>query len=573
MVFLLWLRRVGGPWGGRWWLLLAMTGCRPGPPPPAAPAGRALRPHFFALLHAGDSLYAQKASYDSFARALAYYDSAQALAARSQDTLLLAEAVFARARVYDAWNKEPQKTIRYFQQATDLFRRLPGQRRRYYYAWHLVAHAYDKVPDSLHTVQVLRALRRELHRLPPDSLRRLPFTVELALIATQVRHYALADTLLRQLTRRAWVANDPATYDYLSHYYLIQARLAVLHRHQPATPYLDSLARAEAQARNPLDRTYYSDNLARLYAAAGQYAPAYRYLRRNVEQFDSLQHSGDTPALRQALVASEQRATRQQQAYETARRASRQRAIGGLSLGLVVISLLSFYLARQARVLRAKSARLLLLNDALDAQVAQVQLLNKEMQHRVKNNLHMVFSLLQMQERRSTHPEVVANLQAARLRVESIAALHNQLLGNPDGLDLADFLKALIASVVGCLANDRQVVSHLQTDTLPLPPESYLPLSLILNEWVTNSIKYAAPAAPLLELRVRVHERAGEACLEYHDNGVPPATGAAAAAEGLGTRIIALLSRQLGATLSTPPGQPYHYTLCIPLPPHGPHRR
>ena len=58
-------------------------------------------------------------------------------------------------------------------------------------------------------------------------------------------------------------------------------------------------------------------------------------------------------------------------------------------------------------------------------------MLNKEIQHCVKNNLHMVYSLLQMQERRTDNEEVIEHLQAARLRVESIAALHNQLLTNP----------------------------------------------------------------------------------------------------------------------------------------------
>ena len=60
-----------------------------------------------------------------------------------------------------------------------------------------------------------------------------------------------------------------------------------------------------------------------------------------------------------------------------------------------------------------------------------MELLNKEIQHRVKNNLHMIFSLLQMQERRTDNEEVIEQLQAARLRVESIAALHNQLLQQP----------------------------------------------------------------------------------------------------------------------------------------------
>ena len=567
-------------WGeGRRWLaasLLALAlaaGCQPAaPPPPVAPHPVALRARFFALLYAGDSIYAQKTGYGTFARALTYYNRAQTLADRSQDTALLAEAVFAKGRVYDAWNKEPQKTIQYFQQATALFRRLPDphSRIRYFYAKHLVAHAYDKVPDSLRAVQVLRQLRRELAGAPDTLLRRLPFTVEMALIATEVRNYALADTLLRQLTRRAWIRNDPDTYDYLHHYYLAQARLDVYLRRHPAAPYLDSLQAAARRAANVMDRQYYAHNLARLSVAAGRPRAGYDYLMQATRLRDSIDNNGDASTLRRALVESETQASARQRHYEAAARIARARTVVLLSGALTIISLLSFYLARQSHHARKSARHLAQTNHVLDEKVAQVELLNKEIQHRVKNNLHMIFSLLQMQERRTDNEEVIEQLQAARLRVESIAALHNQLLGNPSKLDLADFLKQLISAVVDCLANDRKVVTHIQTEALHLPVNSYFALSLILNEWVTNSIKYARPwpATDAIELNVAVQNRSGEVRIAYSDNGQPTEAPAHSARmpSGLGTQIVVLLTRQLGATLHTAPDAPFHYELRIPAP-------
>jgi two-component sensor histidine kinase len=523
-----------------------------------------LRARFFRLLHTGDSVYAEKKGYRSFARAQQYYDSAQVLAERSQDTLLLAEAVFARGRVYDAWNKEPLKTIDYFQRAAGLFRRLPAQRRRYFYARYLVAHAYDKVPDSLRTVQVLRQLRRELLAQPDTLRRQVPSTVEMALTATQVRNYPLADSLLRQLVRRAWVRNDPDTYDYLTHYYLAQARLDVYRRRRRPSPYLDSLA--GIRVANAFDRVYYAHNLADLYAAAGQYPAAYAALRRATRLADSLNDGGGVDQVRQSLLLSEERAERRQRQYEAIRERARTWGLWGLGTGLAIISLLSFYLYRQGRRARRQSGQLAGANAALDAQVAQVELLNKEIQHRVKNNLHMIFSLLHMQERQTDNEEVIENLQAARLRVESIAALQNQLLRNPDVPDLTAFLKHLISAVVSCLANDRQVVTHLVTDDLHLSVNSYFALSLILNEWVTNSIKYAHPPDHVIEVNVTVKQRPHDVLIEYFDNGRPPAAAPAPGpdASGLGTQIITLLSQQLGATLTTRPGTRYHYQLCIP---------
>ena len=103
-----------------------------------------------------------------------------------------------------------------------------------------------------------------------------------------------------------------------------------------------------------------------------------------------------------------------------------------------------------------------------------------------------------------------------------------------------------------------------------LPVNSYFALSLILNEWVTNTVKYAAPPADhAIAVNVSVKPQAGHVLVEYFDNGRVPAPAladgpTAPEAAGLGTQIIALLSQQLGATLTTPPGQPYHYHLRIP---------
>ena len=584
--FLYWLRRTLLP------ALLGLAACQPagpGTPPPAAAVP--VRTRFFALLRAGDSVYAQKQGYRSFAQAQAYYDRAQALADQGADTLLLAEAVFARGRVYDAWNKEPAKTVAYFQQAAALFGRLPGQWRRYYYARFLVAHAYDKVPDSLRAVQVLRGLRAELAARPDSVRRQVPSTVEMALTATEVRNYPLADSLLRQLVHRPGVRNDPATYDYLVHYYLAQARLDVFYRRHPAAPFLDSLRQSYRTAANPLDRLYYEQNLARLSAAAGRPAAAYAFLRQATRLGDSLADGGDVAQLRRTLLQTEEQAARRQRADEAAHQALRTRSLWGLSAGLAVISLLSFYLARQVRRAQRQARRLAAMNQELgaanqelaaasravagvnrqlDEKVAQVELLNKEIQHRVKNNLHMVFSLLHMQERRSDNEEVIEQLQAARLRVESIAALQTQLLRNPAVPDLTAFLKQLISAVVGCLATDRPVVTHLATEAVDLPVNSYFALSLILNEWVTNTIKYAEPPADhAIEVNVSVKPQGPDVLVEYFDNGrrVPAATPVPEAeAAGLGTQIIALLSQQLGAELTTRPGQPYHYELRIP---HG----
>lgn len=369
--------------------------------------------------------------------------------------------------------------------------------------------------------------------------------------------------------------NDPETYDYLTHYYLLRARLNVRYHRRQLMPYLDSLAWATAHTTNIFDRVYYGHHLADLYAAAGRYPAAYAARTRATQLADSLGAGGEVAEVRQRLLRSEEEAAARQRQYAAVRQQARTWGLWGLSAALAIITLLSFYLYRQARTSRRQARALARANAALaetngqlDGQVAQVELLNKEIQHRVKNNLHMVYSLLHMQERRTDNEEVIEHLQAARLRVESIAALQNQLLRNPDVPDLTAFLRHLVSVVVSCLADDQRVMTHLAIEPVQLSVNSYFALSLILNECITNSVKYAqVPPRQALEVNVTVKPRPDGICVEYYDNGCPPEAPPPAAGpdgSGLGTQIISLLSQQLRATLSHPPGVPYHYQLLIP---------
>ena len=516
---------------------------------------------FFHYLHSGDSAYASKTNYQSFVVSLKYYDSARVIADRSADTLLMAEAIFAKGRVYDAWNREPLKTIDHFREAAVLFARLPAQYKRSLYVKHLVAHAYDKMQDSTNAIMVLHELYHELIDKDTILKKQLSFTPEMALISTQVRNYLLADSILKNLTNRSWIHNDSTTLDYLDHYYLTQSRLDIAYRKPAHSYYLDSLQQVYDHSHKMMNRVYYSDNLAQLYAGLGWYKEAYIYLNLTNKLQDSLNSQGELSNMQNALLESELLAEKRKAEYREAMRINRQRTIWILSGLLGIITILSIYLYRQGRKYHEQSIRLSSLNEDLDDKVAQVELLNKEIQHRVKNNLHMIYSLLQMQERKTDNEETIENLQAARLRVESIAALHNQLLNAKSGVDFASYLKGLIGTVVSCLSDDKRVITHISSDEISIPVNSYFALSLILNEWVTNSIKYASTEANLLELNVSIKNVADEVCIEYSDNGINDKTAPSTA--GLGTQIIQLLSRQMNARLTTLHGNPYHYQLCI----------
>ena len=465
------------------------------------------------------------------------------------------------------WNRDPQKTIELFKESATYYKALPNYQDYYLYCKTLVAHAYDKIQDSVNTTAILRDLNRELAEKDAAFLQEIPFTTEMALFATEVRAYSLADSLLSYLPRQL-IINDTGSYDFLNHYYLTQSRLDIFYRRLPHSLYVDSLQQVYDKAKKLLNLMYYSKELALLYSETGDFEKSSNLYAVNLSLTDSLTKGDEVSKMQRALEESELLAEKRKTEYHVALQENKQRLIWILCGLLSIITAMSIYLYSQTRKARRQAVKLEDVNQKLDVRVGQVELLNKEIQHRVKNNLHMIYSLLHMQERKTENDDVIAALQDARLRVESVAALHNMLLVGKENLNLADFIKKLIASVVSCLGDDIHVITHITTDEIAINDDNYLELALILNEWVTNSIKYAARSSNnAIEIEVDVKQLSRQTCITYHDSGVAKAISPGA--PGLGTQIISLLTQQMGAELTTLNHHPYHYQLCIPDTDHG----
>ena len=234
------------------------------------------------LLKKGDKIYAVRGSMSGIGESLLYFDSANRMARRLQDTALLAYTLYYIGNVYNAWNGEPHKTLEYYNQSAKLFAELPAEkyRIREFYLKYLIAHGYDgeKLNDSVKCVHVIQESLQELNYLPPRIKDSMDFIPDFAWVATNVRNYSLAKSILDSLRFRP--KNNPESNNYLDHYYLSKARIDVFY-YKRASVYLDSLFMALKYCNNRFDSAYYVTNLAEMYSALHDYRNAYEYINLN----------------------------------------------------------------------------------------------------------------------------------------------------------------------------------------------------------------------------------------------------------------------------------------------------
>jgi len=177
--------------------------------------------------------------------------------------------------------------------------------------------------------------------------------------------------------------------------------------------------------------------------------------------------------------------------------------------------------------------------------LAQKDALMREIHHRVKNNLQVISSLLNMQQRSLTDPAARAAMSDTRQRITALALIYRALYQGPDlkRVDLRPFLEELTAQLVaGEISHGPAVRTELSVDALVIDPDRLAPLALFAVEAITNAQKHAfAARGGTLTLSFRV--RGEEAELEIADDG--QAGDDALASSGVGRTLMTAFARQL----------------------------
>ncbi|WP_162136597.1 histidine kinase dimerization/phosphoacceptor domain -containing protein [Oceaniovalibus guishaninsula] len=188
----------------------------------------------------------------------------------------------------------------------------------------------------------------------------------------------------------------------------------------------------------------------------------------------------------------------------------------------------------------------------LRAAVEQRDLLIAEVNHRVKNSLQLVTSILMLESRAATDPATRSVLMSATGRIQAIATIHATLYQDNDvsavQLDtyLARFCQHLERSVA---SSERRIAVHLRAEPIRLATDRAITLSLLVNELVTNAFKHAFHGRDQGAVHVTLSKTGQDVVLEVRDDGNGPAEDPKDGEGGLGTRLISGGVAQLGGRL------------------------
>ena len=217
--------------------------------------------------------------------------------------------------------------------------------------------------------------------------------------------------------------------------------------------------------------------------------------------------------------------------------------------GVLIIASLLFWTIRQKRRANAVLAGK---NAIIEKALEEKEFLIKEIHHRVKNNLQIISSLLQLQSRYVDDPHALEALNDGESRVRSMAIIHHHLYAqdNLGKVHVPKYLANLCDNLQSsCNTKNLPIHIHQDIDDIALDVSVMIPLGLILNELITNCYKYAFEGRETGNIRVRVREGAEGLLVSVKDDGVGMDLSRVQA--GFGDRLIKAFVRKLDAEMET----------------------
>ncbi len=355
------------------------------------------------------------------------------------------------------------------------------------------------------------------------------------------------------------------SYNWLGEIYFYKGE------HSKGLGYLQDALQQAREIRNAYREMELNGSLYACYHAMGDDSRALRYLRRSMEIRESLQVEKNVRQI--GLLHIQYETGRKDQEIASLAALNREKTKKGklVTGALLLFALLSVFLFFLYRVLQDRNRRLTESNRKINEQAQQLQVLMRELHHRVKNNLQIVSSLLSLQSNHLADRDARLAVQIGQQRIEAMSLIHRSLYqqDSPNIINMQEYIGNLVESIMHSfgMGTDRFSL-HLDVEVRDMDVDMALPLGLIINEWVTNAFKYAygTVSHPMLWLSLRKDKALH---LEIRDNGPGMARESWERPRGsFGVKLIKVLSRQLNGVCEMASAEGTTLRVDIPMKPY-----
>jgi PAS domain S-box-containing protein len=208
--------------------------------------------------------------------------------------------------------------------------------------------------------------------------------------------------------------------------------------------------------------------------------------------------------------------------------------------------------------------------ERLQAALAEKEILLREVHHRVKNNLQVIASLLDLQADTLPDPQLHAAVEDSQQRIQAMALIHESLYQGADlaRVNAADYLRRLSAQLFEAYGAAERISLQLEADAVRLEVNTAIPCGLILNELLSNALKYAFPDGQAGEVHIALRQACPDTgVLTVRDSGIGfPEDLDFRHTNSLGWQLICVLTEQLGGSVALERDSGTTVTVTFPLP-------
>lgn len=234
--------------------------------------------------------------------------------------------------------------------------------------------------------------------------------------------------------------------------------------------------------------------------------------------------------------------------------------------GLLIAVVLVIIIYRYNRLKQKANQELTVKNQQISEALAEREVLLQEVHHRVKNNLQVVSSLLNIQSKFLDNEDAKMALVQGRNRVISMSMIHEKLYKsqNLSKIDIAEYLSELVNELFDSYQiGDADITLKQDIEPVQLPLETSIHLGLIANELISNSLKYAFQNVSEGLIEISLKQTENQYCFMVKDNG-PGVSGLEELEKSYGFRIVKSLVRGLSGTLDVDLSAGISIKVCFP---------